>query len=237
MYVRMAYWKCRAEHWGEDSRLLEKDAFPIMRGHSGFVRSMLLGTPGGPQRVTFTIWANRVSYDRFMDSPDLDRITDMFSHMYLPGGHPDPVEYEVRARSPSARSYAGRAGLQESSSDISSADPATDSCRYVRMAYWKCRAEHWGEDSRLFEGAAVPIMRGHSGFVRAMLLGTPADPQRIAFTVWASRVSYGRFVDSPDLGRITDMFSHMYLPGGNPDPVEYEIRTEGAPASASAKDH
>ena len=101
---------------------------------------------------------------------------------------------------------------------------------YVRMAYWKCRAECWGEDKRLFETAAVPIMREHAGFVQAMLLGTPADPQRIAFTVWTDRARYEEFAASPDLGRITDIFSHMYLPGGRPDPIEYEVRAQGAAA-------
>ncbi len=99
---------------------------------------------------------------------------------------------------------------------------------YVRMAHWKCKAEYWGEDSKLFEAGAVPMMREHAGFVRAMLLGAPSGPQRIAFTVWADRASYDDFVASPDLGRIIDMFSHMYLSDGSPDPVEYEVRAQGA---------
>ena len=101
---------------------------------------------------------------------------------------------------------------------------------YVRMSYWKCRPECWGEDAELFESGAVPIMQTHAGFVRAMLLGTPRDPQRIAFTVWADREGYDAFVGSPDLQHIIEMFEHMYLPGGNPDPVEYDVRAQGGGA-------
>lgn len=99
---------------------------------------------------------------------------------------------------------------------------------YVRMASWECKAEHWGEDSRLFDAVAVPIMRGHDGFVQAMLLGAPSGPQRVAFTVWTDRACHDRFAASPDLARIIDAFSHMYAPGGAPDPVGYEVRAEGA---------
>ncbi len=98
---------------------------------------------------------------------------------------------------------------------------------YVRMSYWKCKEECRGEDSELFESGAVPIMQGHDGFVRAMLLATPGEAQRIAFTQWRDQDAYDAFVASPDLNKIIDMFEHMYLPGGNPDPVEYEVRASG----------
>ena len=98
----------------------------------------------------------------------------------------------------------------------------------VRMAYWNCRQECWGEDSSLFRSGAVPIMQGHEGFIQAMLLATPDAEQRIAFTVWNSPESYQNFVQSPDLEKITKMFAHMYIEGNLPDPVEYNIRAHGA---------
>ena len=99
---------------------------------------------------------------------------------------------------------------------------------YVRMAYWNCREEFWGEDSELFESGAVPIMQAHAGFVRAMLLATPNETQRIAFTVWQNPEAYQKFVASPDLDKITEMFAHMYVKGTLPDPVEYNVRAQGA---------
>lgn len=98
---------------------------------------------------------------------------------------------------------------------------------YVRMAYWNCRKECWGEDIKLFETGAVPIMQGHDGFVRAMLLATPDATQRIAFTVWRDPAAYEAFVASPDLEKITVMFEHMYVEGDRPEPVEYNVRAQG----------
>lgn len=103
---------------------------------------------------------------------------------------------------------------------------------FVRMSYWNCRKESWGEDSKLFESGAVPIMRNHDGFVRAMLLATPGQSQRIAFTVWTDRAAYQNFVESPDLDEITRMFAHMYVEGALPESVEYEVRAQGAASPA-----
>ncbi|MCR9135697.1 MAG: hypothetical protein NXI27_06875 [Alphaproteobacteria bacterium] len=69
-----------------------------MQKHSGFVRAMLLATPGETQRIAFTVWTDRGAYERFVESPDLDQITQMFAHMYVEGALPEPVEYEVRAQ-------------------------------------------------------------------------------------------------------------------------------------------
>ncbi|WP_282604348.1 hypothetical protein [Pelagibius sp. Alg239-R121] len=99
MFVRMAYWNCKKDSWGEDSELFESDAVPIMQGHSGFVRAMLLATPGEVQRIAFTVWRDKAAYLTFVASPDLERITQMFAHMYVEGDRPEPVEYEVRAQS------------------------------------------------------------------------------------------------------------------------------------------
>lgn len=99
---------------------------------------------------------------------------------------------------------------------------------YVRMAHWNCRKECWGEDAALFESGAVPIMQGHAGFVRAMLLATPDDVQRIAFTVWQSKDAYQAFISSPDLEKITAMFAHMYVDGDRPQPEEFTVRAQGA---------
>ena len=100
---------------------------------------------------------------------------------------------------------------------------------YVRMSYWSCKPENWGEDRELFENGAVPIMRGHQGFVRAMLLGEKNAEQRIAFTMWESPEVYQKFVESPDLEKITKMFAHMYVDGKRPGPVcEYDVRAQGA---------
>lgn len=98
---------------------------------------------------------------------------------------------------------------------------------YVRMSYWDCAPEFWGEDRKLFETGAVPIMQGHRGFVRAMLLATVGETRRIAFTMWENPEDYARFVASPDLEKITQMFAHMYVDGARPEPVEYEVRAQG----------
>lgn len=103
----------------------------------------------------------------------------------------------------------------------------------VRMAHWKCRPDCWGEDHALFEGGAVPIMQGHAGFVRAMLLGRPDAVERIAFTVWQDRAAYERFCASPDLARITEMFAHMYVEGEHPKPDEFIVRAQGAAKSGT----
>ena len=100
---------------------------------------------------------------------------------------------------------------------------------FVRMSYWSCKPENWGEDRELFAKGAVPIMQGHEGFVQAMLLAEMGNEQRIAFTVWDSPAAYQKFVESPDLERITKMFAHMYVGGQRPGPVkEYDVRAHGA---------
>ena len=99
---------------------------------------------------------------------------------------------------------------------------------YARVSHWSCDPEHWGADVDLFENGAVPIMRGHRGFVRAMLLGEENAEGRIAFTVWEDPRAYREFVESPDLERITAMFAHMYVDGKRPGPVcEYVVRAHG----------
>lgn len=103
----------------------------------------------------------------------------------------------------------------------------------VRMAHWKCRPECWGEDQALFASGAVPIMQGHEGFVRAMLLGRPDGVERIAFTVWQDGAAYERFCKSPDLARITAMFAHMYVAGEPPQPDEFVVRAQGAAKTGS----
>lgn len=104
---------------------------------------------------------------------------------------------------------------------------------FVRMAHWKCKPDCWGEDQALFESGAVPIMQGHAGFVRAMLLGRPDGVERIAFTVWQDRAAYDRFCASPDLARITEMFAHMYVEGEHPKPDEFTVRAQGAAKSGT----
>jgi hypothetical protein len=98
---------------------------------------------------------------------------------------------------------------------------------FVRMAYWNCKQDCWGADAALFETGAVPVMQGHAGFVRAMLLAVPGSEQRIAFTVWQNKEAYRTFVEGPDLDRITRMFAHMYAEGNLPEPMEYEVRAQG----------
>ncbi len=100
---------------------------------------------------------------------------------------------------------------------------------YVRMSYWSCKQDNWGEDADLFRSGAVPIMRAHGGFVQAMLLGEDDAGERIALTVWEDPDAYRQFVESPDLERITSMFAHMYVDGKRPGPArEYVVRAEGA---------
>ena len=98
---------------------------------------------------------------------------------------------------------------------------------FVRMSYWKCLQSCWGEDIKLFESGAVKIMQQHDGFVRAMLLAISGESQRIAFTTWDTPEDYAKFVKSPDLQKIIEMFEHMYEEGGAPSPIEYEVRAQG----------
>ena len=98
---------------------------------------------------------------------------------------------------------------------------------YARLAYWSCDPDYRNADAELFENSAVPIMRGHRGFVRAMLLSEEEGAGRIAFTLWEDRSSYREFVESPDLETITAMFAHMYVDGKRPGPIrEYEVRAQ-----------
>ena len=96
----------------------------------------------------------------------------------------------------------------------------------VRMSYWQCLEKFWGQDQRLFVNGAVPIMKKHRGFIRAMLLGKPGSGQRIAFTVWKDEETYKSFANHPDLKKIVDMFSHMYVRGEEPKPSQYEVRAK-----------
>ena len=99
---------------------------------------------------------------------------------------------------------------------------------YARLSYWSCDPVYRNADAELFENTAVPIMRGHRGFVRAMLLSEEAGEGRIAFTVWEDRKAYREFVESPDLEKITAMFAHMYVDGKRPGPIcEYVVRAQG----------
>ena len=98
MYVRMSYWSCKPENRGEDAELFKNGAVPIMQAHQGFVQAMLLGGQDSEQRIAFTLWENPESYQKFVASPDLEKITLMFAHMYVDGKRPGPVcEYVVRA--------------------------------------------------------------------------------------------------------------------------------------------
>ena len=54
---------------------------------------------------------------------------------------------------------------------------------FVRMSHWKCKKEFWTEDFKLFNNGAVPIMKNHNGFIKAMLLGGKDSSERIAF-IW-----------------------------------------------------
>ncbi len=98
MFVRMSAWKCSPDYWGEDSKLFESSAVKIMQKHKGFIQAMLLAKPNDIERIAFTIWDSADDYKEFVESPDLDKIIDMFAHMYLKGGSPKPTEYEVRAK-------------------------------------------------------------------------------------------------------------------------------------------
>ena len=97
----------------------------------------------------------------------------------------------------------------------------------ARLAYWDCKEEFWGRDVELFESGAVPIMRSHSGFQEAKLLGEVGETRRIALTFWTDKESYDRFVESADLPRITEMFAEMYCEGTLPAPIEFEVRAQG----------
>jgi len=99
MFVRMAYWTCKLEFWGADADLFHSEAVPTMQKHKGFVEARLLGEPGNGQRIAFTAWDSPEAYSRFVASPDLEKITVMFAHMYVDGVRPGPVrEYEIRAQ-------------------------------------------------------------------------------------------------------------------------------------------
>ena len=97
----------------------------------------------------------------------------------------------------------------------------------ARLAYWECGREHWGEDQRLFEGRAVPIMRGQPGFVEAKLLGEKDGIRRIAFTVWEGEAQYAEFLASDAFAEITEMFAPMYVDGSLPKGESYEVRAKG----------
>ncbi|MFL2801719.1 MAG: hypothetical protein ACJ0DD_03030 [Paracoccaceae bacterium] len=81
---------------------------------------------------------------------------------------------------------------------------------FVRMSYWKCKKEFWTEDFKLFNNGAVPIMKNHNGFIKAMLLGGKDSSERIAFTQWDNEQSYNSFSNHEDLKKIIKMFDHMY---------------------------
>ena len=98
---------------------------------------------------------------------------------------------------------------------------------FIRMAHWNCKRECWDEARTLFETGAVPIMCGHAGFIGARLLGEPGDTARIAFTMWQDEARYRRFVNSPDLQKITEMFAHMYVNGEPPRARDYVVLASG----------
>ena len=99
MYVRMAHWSCDREYWEADTDLFENGAVPIMRRHRGFLQAMLLGEENGTGRIALTVWESAETYQEFAASPDLERITAMFAHMYVDGRRPGPIcEYAVRAQ-------------------------------------------------------------------------------------------------------------------------------------------
>ncbi|MDE2791730.1 MAG: antibiotic biosynthesis monooxygenase [Paracoccaceae bacterium] len=99
MYVRIAHWSCDPDHWNADADLFENGAVPILRKYHGFVRAMLLGEDSGARRIALTVWESADAYRAFVASPDLERITAMFAHMYVDGKRPGPVhEYVVRAQ-------------------------------------------------------------------------------------------------------------------------------------------
>ena len=97
---------------------------------------------------------------------------------------------------------------------------------FVRMSHWKCKKEFWTEDFKLFNISAVPIMKNHNGFIKAMLLGGKDSSERIAFTQWDNEQSYNSFSNHKDLKKIIKMFDHMYEKNGSPKPFEYEVRAQ-----------
>ena len=99
MHVRMAHWDCHPDYWGDDRKLFCAGAVPIMRRHEGFVEAMLLATEGSTRRVALTIWVDKETYQQFASSPDLEKITAMFEHMYCDGIRPSPTDFDVRAHS------------------------------------------------------------------------------------------------------------------------------------------
>ena len=73
---------------------------------------------------------------------------------------------------------------------------------FVRMSHWKCKKEFWTEDFKLFNNGAVPIMKNHNGFIKAMLLGGKDSSERIAFTQWDNEQSYNSFSNHKDLKKL-----------------------------------
>lgn len=94
----------------------------------------------------------------------------------------------------------------------------------VRLALWKCKQAQWGNDKKLFESSAVPLMQLHPGFIQAKLLGKKNDIERIAFTVWEDESSYEAFLASDAFRDITEMFAPMYVDGSLPQGQTYEVR-------------
>lgn len=96
MIVRMAHWNCREEFRGEDVKLFNEGAVPIMRGKAGFVQAFLLAEEGTGKRIALTVWTDREKYEAFACSPELDEITNMFAHMYYNDRRPEAAEFAVR---------------------------------------------------------------------------------------------------------------------------------------------
>ena len=94
----------------------------------------------------------------------------------------------------------------------------------VRLAFWACKQAQWGNDKKLFESSAVPLMQAHPGFIQAKLLGKKKDTERIAFTVWEDEASYEAFLASDAFRDITEMFAPMYVDGSLPQGQTYEVR-------------
>lgn len=94
----------------------------------------------------------------------------------------------------------------------------------VRLAFWACNRAQWGNDKKLFESSAVPLMQAHPGFIQAKLLGKKNDTDRIAFTVWENETAYEAFLASDAFRDITEMFASMYVDDSLPQGQTYEVR-------------
>ena len=95
----------------------------------------------------------------------------------------------------------------------------------VRLAFWACKQAQWGNDKKLFESSAVPLMQAHAGSIPAKLRGERNDTDRIAFTVWENETAYEAFLASDAFRDITEMFASMYVDDSLPQGQTYEVRS------------